>query len=151
MMVWEGVQNKGCVRIWLWLRVYKAYSWFTTATQTQARQENMPLQCFLETLTNKWMEEYDKRQLLRLQAWVQNTTPMTQQFHSCVCSAKSLQLCQTLCNPMNHSPPGSSVHGILQARILEWIAKPSSRRSSQPRDRTHVSYVSCTGRHVLYH
>ena len=43
------------------------------------------------------------------------------------------QSCPTLCNPMDCSPPGSSVHGILQARILEYIAVPSSRRSSQPR------------------
>ena len=47
----------------------------------------------------------------------------------CVC-AKSLQSCPILHDPMNHSPPGSSVHGILQARILEWIAMPSSRGSS---------------------
>ena len=38
--------------------------------------------------------------------------------------AKSLQSCLTLCNPMDHSPPGSSVHGILQARVLEWVAVP---------------------------
>ena len=42
--------------------------------------------------------------------------------------------CPTLCNPMNCSTPGSSVHGILQARILQWVAMPSSRGSSQPRD-----------------
>ena len=54
-------------------------------------------------------------------------------------SAKLLQLCLTLCNPINCSPSGSSVHGILQARILEWFAMPSSRESSWPRDRTHVS------------
>ena len=41
--------------------------------------------------------------------------------------AKLLRLCLTLCNPMDYSPPGSSVHGILQARILEWVAMPSSR------------------------
>ena len=64
--------------------------------------------------------------------------------------AKQLQLCPTLCNPTDGSPPGSSVRGILQARILEWVAMPSSRGSSQPRDWTHVSYVSCTGRWVLY-
>ena len=46
------------------------------------------------------------------------------------------QSCPTLCDPMNYSPPGSSVHGILQARVLEWVATPSSRASSQPRDRT---------------
>ena len=49
--------------------------------------------------------------------------------------AKSLQSCLTLCDPMDWSPPGSSVHGMLQARILEWVAISSSRGSSQPRDR----------------
>ena len=68
----------------------------------------------------------------------------------CVC-AKSLQSCLTLCNPKDHTPSSSSVHGILQARILEWIAVPSSGGSSQSRDRTCVSYVSCIGRWVLYH
>ena len=47
-------------------------------------------------------------------------------------NAKSLQLCRTLCNPMDCSLPGSSVHGILQARLLEWVAKPFSRGSSHP-------------------
>ena len=56
------------------------------------------------------------------------------------------QFCPTLCDPMDCSPPGSSVHGILQARIMEWVAMPSSRGSSQLRDQTHVFYVSCTGR-----
>ena len=60
--------------------------------------------------------------------------------------AKSLQSCLTLCNPMDRSPPGSSVHGSLQARILEWTAKPSSRGPSQSRDWTSVSYVFCIGR-----
>ena len=59
--------------------------------------------------------------------------------------AKSLQSCLTLCDPMDCSPPGSSVNGILQARILQWVAMPCSRASSQPKDRTHISYVSCTG------
>ena len=48
--------------------------------------------------------------------------------------AKSLQSCLTLCNPIDHSPQGCSVHGILQARISEWVALPSSRGFSQPRD-----------------
>ena len=64
---------------------------------------------------------------------------------------KLLQSCLTLYDPMDHSLPGSSVHGILQARILAWVAMPSSRGSSQPRDLTHVPYVSCIGRQVLYH
>ena len=44
--------------------------------------------------------------------------------------AKSLQLCLTFCNPMDYSLPGSSFHGILQARILEWVAVSSSKGSS---------------------
>ena len=50
------------------------------------------------------------------------------------------QSCLTLCHPLDCSLPGSSVHGILQARILEWVAISSSRRSSRPRDRTQVSF-----------
>ena len=64
--------------------------------------------------------------------------------------AKSLQSCLTLCYPTDCSPPGSSVHGIPQARILEWVAMPSSRESLQPRDQTCISYVSRVGRQVLY-
>ena len=52
---------------------------------------------------------------------------------------------------MDCSPSGSSVHGILQARVLEWVAVSSSRGSSQTRDQTHTFYVFCLGRQVLYH
>ena len=62
---------------------------------------------------------------------------------------KLLQSCPALCNPMYYSLPSSSVHGILQAGTLEWVAVPSSRGSSRPRDRTHVSAISCTGRRAL--
>ena len=65
--------------------------------------------------------------------------------------AKSLQSCPTLCNPRDYSLPGSSVHGILHARILEWVAISFSRKSSQPRDQTCISDVSCIDWQVLYH
>ena len=52
--------------------------------------------------------------------------------------SNSVQSCPTFCNPMDCSLPGSSVHGIFQARILEWAASPFSRGSSQPRDQTQV-------------
>ena len=55
---------------------------------------------------------------------------------------KFAQLCLTFCDPMDCSLPGSSVHGILQARIREWVAVPFSRGSSQPRDQTHVSCIA---------
>ena len=54
------------------------------------------------------------------------------QSNKCLC-AKSSQSCPTLCDPMNYSPPGSSVHGILQATILEWVVISFSRASSLPR------------------
>ena len=52
------------------------------------------------------------------------------------------QLCPTFCDPMDCSPLGSFVHGILQARILEWVAISFSRGSSQPRDQTWVSCIA---------
>ena len=78
--------------------------------------------------------------------------------HMCM-HAKSLQSCPTLCSHVNCSPPGFSVHDTLQARILEWVAMPSSRGSSQPRDWIQVS--SFTGEfftiwatreaHIVFH
>ena len=56
-----------------------------------------------------------------------------------LCCAKMLSSYPTLCHPVDCSPPGSSVRGILQARTLEWVAIPFSRGSSRPRDRTRVS------------
>ena len=64
--------------------------------------------------------------------------------------AKLLQSCPTLCSPVDCSLPNSSVHGILQARIQEWVAMPSSRGIFPTMDGTCVC-VSCTGRQVLYH
>ena len=55
---------------------------------------------------------------------------------------KSLQSCLTLCDPVGYSPPGSSVHGILQARLLEWVAILFSRESFEPRDQTQVSCIA---------
>ena len=77
-----------------------------------------------------------------------------------VMSAKSLQSYPTLCNPMGCSLPGFSVHGILQARMLEWVFSSSSRESSLPRDRTQVSCIETDSlpseppgkpkKHILY-
>ena len=61
------------------------------------------------------------------------------------------QLYLILCNPVDRSPPGFSVHGIFQARILVCVAISSSRESSLPRDLTCLSYVSYPRRWVLYH
>ena len=58
---------------------------------------------------------------------------------SCVCVA---HLCPAICNPMDCGSPGSSAHGILQAGILEWVAFPFSKVSSQPRDQTCISCIA---------
>ena len=66
-----------------------------------------------------------------------------------IVQAKSLQLCPLLCNPRTCSPPGTSVHGILQARILVWVVMPSSRGSSQPRNWTWIFCVLLWKAHSL--
>ena len=87
--------------------------------------------------------------LVTLSQFIQDSL-LTKQFirkgRMCVCSV--VQECPPLCDPMDYSLPGSSVHGIFQARILEWVAISSFSGSSWPWDRTHVS---CTGRWILYH
>ena len=60
----------------------------------------------------------------------------------CVCVCVCALSCPTLCNSMDYRLPGSSVHGISQARILEWVAILFSRGSSQPRDQTHISCMA---------
>ena len=70
---------------------------------------------------------------------------------SVFCLLASLQLCPILCNPMDCSPPGFSGHGVLQARILEWVVIAYCRGSSQPRDQTHISRIFWIGKWVLYH
>ena len=82
--------------------------------------------------------------------WWPGKLALTFMYNVCV-RAKSRQSCPTLREPVDCSPPASSVHGILLASILDWVAMTSSRSSSWPRDRTRVSYVSCIGRRVLYH
>ena len=69
----------------------------------------------------------------------------------CVLCVKTLQSYPTLWTPWTAACQASLSMGILQARILERVVMPSSRGSSWPRDQTHVSYVSCIGRWVLYH
>ena len=72
---------------------------------------------------------------------------------ACMCEcmlAQSCPLCLTLCDPIDCSPPSSSVHGISQARVLEWVIMPSSRRPSRPRDQTCISCISCIDRQICY-
>ena len=99
-----------------------------------------------------WIEEPGGLQSMGSQRvghdWAANTH-RTDHETPCIC-AKSLQSRPTLCNPVYCNPPGSSVHGILQARILEWVAVPSSQASTRPRDWTHISFIACIGRQIVY-
>ena len=70
------------------------------------------------------------------------TTLLVLSFQNVCVHAQSLQSCLTLCDPIDCSPPGSSIHGISQTRILEWVVISSSRGSSPPRDQTRVSCIS---------
>ena len=74
----------------------------------------------------------------------------TSSCNSACVRAKLLQSHPILCNPMDCSPPNSSVHGIFHAGTLEWVATPSSRGIFPTQYQTHISYASCTGRWILY-
>ena len=78
------------------------------------------------------------RKLRVSQAWV------------CVCVYLVAQSCPPLCVPITATSQ-APLHGIFQVRILEWVAISFSRGSSQPRDGTHISWVSCLSRQILYH
>ena len=78
------------------------------------------------------------RDLLCLLHWQAGSLPLA----PCAAAAKLLQSCPALCDPMDYSPPGPTVPGLLQAGILEWVAIPFSRASSWPRDQTWVSYIA---------
>ena len=84
-----------------------------------------------------------------LKSKLPKTVIFSPSFACCCCCCSVAKLCPTLCNPMDCSPPGSSVHGIFQARTLEWLAISSSRGSSQPRGLTQVSFISCIDSQIL--
>ena len=88
--------------------------------------------------------------ILKVEKQTPPDTPMERHFFNfdekqcliTILKVKVSQSCPTLCDPMDCNLPGSSVHGILQARTLEWVAVSFSRESSQPRDRTQVSRIA---------
>ena len=96
----------------------------------------------VENLPNELPDKFLERKLLRSKFWYifSSYPPKTVKSESEVA-----QSCPTLCNPVDCSPPGSSVHGTLQTRILEWVAISLFRGSSLPRDWTQVSRIA--GRH----
>ena len=83
---------------------------------------------------------------LTLKPW-SSFSPKTSSCHVCMCA----QLYPTLCNPMDRNPPGSSDHGVFQARVLGWVAISYSRRSSLLWDWNHVSCIYYIDRQILFH
>ena len=122
-------------------RVYEMpdqYSWKLSKTKSETpHSQEEPLETWWLNVTSDpgWDPGIEKRILGENEGYLLD-----------VC-AQLLQSCPTLCDAMDCRQLGSSVHGISQARILEWVATPSSRVSSQPKD---LTCVSCTGRWILY-
>ena len=101
---------------------------------------------FLSASHNTWLTGYSQQITVNRKQSNQQKYRVTVGYAVLCCLiAKS---CLTDCEPVDCRPPGSSVHETPQARILEWVAISSSRASSWPRDRTHIS---CIGRQILYH
>ena len=121
--------------------------WIPWVGSKPRRREWQPTPVFLPG------ECHGQRSLAGYSPWGGKESDRTEATEHACCHAKVLvtQLCPTLCHTMDCSPPGSSVHGILQARTLEWVAMTSSMGSSQPKDQTCVSHISCIGRQVLYY
>ena len=93
-----------------------------------------------------WLERRKRQKEITETTWI--TRKLSKYWHACVLTQSGL----TLCDPMDCcSRPSSSVHGIPQARTLEWASMPSSRGSSWSQDRTCVSCISCIGRRILCH
>ena len=103
------------------------------------------LRAFLEKKWVRVSQEIASENAEKEMGWIPGKLQVSKQWGDCCCLIA--QSCPTLCDPMDCCPPGSSVHGSSQARELEWVAISLSRRSSQPRNWTHVSYI---GRRVLY-
>ena len=120
-----------------WLLSRFGHGWFFLTLWTVARQAHWD--CMRRFC--KDLNQFILKTLASIAQWI----------IACVCMKLSCFSRVWLCNPVDCSPPGSSVYGILQARKLEWVAMPCSRGSSWPRNWTCVSYVSCIGRQFLYH
>ena len=132
-------------------------SYLTVCNPMDCSPPGFPVHRILQTRLLEWIAMLSSRESSqsRNRALISYLSCLTDSFATI--SATSVQFssvtqsCLTLCDPVDCSPPGFPVHGILQATILEWVAMPSSRGSPQPRDQTPVSYVCCIDRQFLYH
>ena len=126
--------SDACVRSFLYLLYTLIKLYYTKALSNQA-----------SSLVSDWIL------LLRGPRILVSSRDSTTTFQKDAPTSLTKKPCPTLCDPLGCSPPGSSVRGILQARVLELVAISSSRGSSRPRDGTRLSYVSYISRQVLYH
>ena len=118
-----------------------------TGTLTGSKNERSTV--ILSASTEKYI--YIKGQFIRAGNMRGRNPYIAWEHILCFTHAQSFQLCPTLRDPMDCSLPGSSVHGNLQARMLEWVALPSFRGSSLPRERTHVSCIFCVAGRLFTH
>ena len=134
-------------------RTVNWYSRYEDTLKTRNINYHMTQQSHYSAYT--WENHISKRHIFTAalfttaRTWRQCRCPSTDEWiNKLWCTVA--QSCPTLCNPVDCSPPGSSVHGIFPARILEWVIVSYSRRSSPSRNWTCVSCISCIGRQVLY-
>ena len=132
-----------CVCVYVYIYIY-TYIYIYIHSWCLNNKDNMSLNCTSPLICGFFV------------GWIQepgtdasNTLLFKGQLYTYVSVCVCAQLCPTLCNPMDCSPPGSSVHGIFLARILEQVATSSCRGSARHKDWTHVSCVSCIGRQIL--
>ena len=130
--VWESI-CKSCTRYSINIQ--------NTQRTHNIQEQNNPVKKWAED----WSGHFPKQDILMA------NRPVKRDSTSLTVCCQVTQLCPTLCDPMDWSPLGSSVHGILQARKLERAAIPFSRGSCRPTDQTHVTYVSCIRSQVLQH
>ena len=88
---------------------------------------------------DKWAWRATVHRAMKTQTWLEW---LSTQAHTSMCVCLVAQSCLTLWDPVDYSPPGSSIHGDSPSRILDWVAMSSSRESSQPRDWTQVSCIA---------
>ena len=116
--------------------------WPPPTTQDFLSTPNLTVQQY-KTHTHTHTHTHTQNKIWHSQAFTKNSRKAfvhicINNIHAFVCLIA--QSCLTLCNPMDYSPPGSSIHGLLQARIMEWVAIPFPRGFSPSRDRSWVSY-----------
>ena len=133
-----GRRLYGCLFFIIWKSVSPVFQWGEPSISDKWRPEFMSLYLVLRLGVGRGYAD------IKMQTFF---------FHVRACVwAKSLRSCPTFCNPTDCSPPGSPVYGILQATVLEWVAKPSSRDLPHPGIGTaSLALISCIGRRILYH